>query len=59
MDVTSREGCGFSIAVRQKRNGSFLPGVKVPPSQATLEWGPVGPFAVPLRLTFQSRTSEP
>jgi len=40
-----------------KRKGSFFPGVNVPPCQPTLERAPVGPLAVRLRLTFQSRTS--
>src|ERR1700733_9050275 len=39
MVVTSREGWGFLIAVRQKRNGWILPGVKVPPTHASLELG--------------------
>ena len=43
MDLTSRKGFGFSIAVRLKSNGRFPSGVKDPPIQAALELVPVGP----------------
>jgi hypothetical protein len=51
--ATSVAGSGLSIAVTVKRNGSFLPGVNVPPCQPALERAPVGPRAFRLRLTFQ------
>jgi hypothetical protein len=59
MDVTLRKGFGLLIAVRQKSNGRFPSGVKDPPTQATLELGPVGPFIFLPPGELKSRVSTP
>jgi hypothetical protein len=59
MDLTSRKGFGFSIAVRQKSNGRFPSSVKDPPTQATLELVPVGCAFFMLPGVLKSRVSMP
>src|SRR5437879_325092 len=57
--LTSRSGFGFSMAVRQNRNGCFLPSPSNSPVQATLERAAVGPATLGPALANQSNVSSP